>query len=240
MNNFKIILKNEISNMGLEINDKQLNKYYMFYKTLTEWNKKINLTAIVEENEIIEKHFIDSLLPLIKNKCLFKGNLIDIGSGAGFPGIPIKILKNDINMTLIDSTRKKVDFINEIIKKIELKNSTAVHARAEDLAKDNMFREKFDLVLSRAVAPLNILLEYCMPYVKKNGIMIAYKSKDYQDELDKSKNALKKLGGELMEVEIEKLPINNIYRSLIYIKKIKNTPKEYPRRTGIPKKKPIK
>jgi 16S rRNA (guanine527-N7)-methyltransferase len=240
MINFQEKLLHEIRKLRLKIDDEKLNKYYSYYLLLIEWNKKINLTSIKEENEVIEKHFLDSLLPLIDNENIFIGRLLDIGSGAGFPGLPIKIYKDEIDIIMLDSTRKKVDFINRVINDLKIYNANAIHARAEELAKNKDYREKFNIVLSRAVAPLNILFEYCLPFVKINGYMIAYKSKDYEYELKEAKNALNKMGGKILEIKKLTLPISGIERSIIIIEKVKNTPVEYPRRIGVPQKKPIK
>ena len=235
----------EFSNLmidyGKEINivftEEQLQKFYQYMNLLIEWNEKINLTAIVEPKEIILKHFIDSLT-IIKyiepNK-----SVIDIGTGAGFPGIPVKIMREDLDITLLDSLNKRIHFLNEVIQKLELKNITAVHARIEEYAKNKQYREKFDVATSRAVANLTTLSEYMLPMVALKGMAICMKGSEISEEISKSKNSIKILGGEIVHIEEFTLPKSDYKRNLIMIEKTKQTPSKYPRKPGIPSKEPL-
>lgn len=227
----------EVFNKGnIEITRIQAEKFYLYMKELLEWNEKINLTAITDENEIIIKHFMDSVT--ILNKIENKRNIIDIGTGAGFPGIPIAIMNEKIEITLLDSLNKRIIFLNDIIKKLNLNNVKAIHGRAEDIAHNIEYREKYDIVTSRAVAPLNTLLEYMLPFNKVDGICICMKGSNI-DEIVNANKSIKELGGEMNCIEKIILPNTDMERNLIIIKKVKNTHKKYPRKAGIPKKSPI-
>ena len=235
----------EFSNLmidyGKEINivfkEEQLQKFYQYMNLLIEWNEKINLTAIVEPKEIILKHFIDSLT-IIKyiepNK-----SVIDIGTGAGFPGIPVKIMREDLDITLLDSLNKRIHFLNEVIQKLELKNITAIHARIEEFAKNKQYREAFDVATSRAVANLTTLSEYMLPMVDLKGMAICMKGSEINEEISKSKNSIKLLGGKIDKIEEFTLPKSDNRRNLILIKKERQTPGKYPRKPGIPSKEPL-
>ena len=226
---------------GKEINivftEEQLQKFYQYMNLLIEWNEKINLTAIVEPKEIILKHFIDSLT-IIKyiepNK-----SVIDIGTGAGFPGIPVKIMREDLDITLLDSLNKRIHFLNEVIQKLELKNITAIHARIEEFAKNKQYREAFDVATSRAVANLTTLSEYMLPMVDLKGMAICMKGSEINEEISKSKNSIKLLGGKIDKIEEFTLPKSDNRRNLILIKKERQTPGKYPRKPGIPSKEPL-
>ena len=226
---------------GKEINivftEEQLQKFYQYMNLLIEWNEKINLTAIVEPKEIILKHFIDSLT-IIKyiepNK-----SVIDIGTGAGFPGIPVKIMREDLDITLLDSLNKRIHFLNEVIQKLELKNITAIHARIEEFAKNKQYRETFDVATSRAVANLTTLSEYMLPMVDLKGMAICMKGSEISEEISKSKNSIKLLGGKIDKIEEFTLPKSDNRRNLILIKKERQTPGKYPRKPGIPSKEPL-
>ena len=226
---------------GKEINivftEEQLQKFYQYMNLLIEWNEKINLTAIVEPKEIILKHFIDSLT-IIKyiepNK-----SVIDIGTGAGFPGIPVKIMREDLDITLLDSLNKRIHFLNEVIQKLELKNITAIHARIEEFAKNKQYREAFDVATSRAVANLTTLSEYMLPMVDLKGMAICMKGSEISEEISKSKNSIKLLGGKIDKIEEFTLPKSDNRRNLILIKKERQTPGKYPRKPGIPSKEPL-
>ncbi len=226
---------------GKEINivftEEQLQKFYQYMNLLIEWNEKINLTAIVEPKEIILKHFIDSLT-IIKyiepNK-----SVIDIGTGAGFPGIPVKIMREDLDITLLDSLNKRIHFLNEVIQKLELKNITAIHARIEEFAKNKQYREAFDVATSRAVANLTTLSEYMLPMVALKGMAICMKGSEISEEISKSKNSIKLLGGKIDKIEEFTLPKSDNKRNLILIKKERQTPSKYPRKPGIPSKEPL-
>ena len=226
---------------GKEINivftEEQLQKFYQYMNLLIEWNEKINLTAIVEPKEIILKHFIDSLtiIKYIKpNK-----SVIDIGTGAGFPGIPVKIMREDLDITLLDSLNKRIHFLNEVIQKLELKNITAIHARIEEFAKNKQYRETFDVATSRAVANLTTLSEYMLPMIDLKGMAICMKGYEINEEISKSKNSIKLLGGKIDKIEEFTLPKSDNRRNLILIKKERQTPGKYPRKPGIPSKEPL-
>ena len=217
--------------------EEQLEQFYKYMNLLIEWNEKINLTAIIEAKEIILKHFIDSLT-IIKYMEPNK-TLIDIGTGAGFPGIPVKILRKDLKITLLDSLNKRIKFLNEVIEKLSLKNITTTHARIEEYAKNKEYREKFDIATSRAVANLTTLTEYMLPMVKVKGKAICMKGADVDEEMLKSKNSIKILGGKIYKVEEFKLPKSEYKRNLIIIEKTNTTPNKYPRKPGIPSKEPL-
>ena len=217
--------------------EEQLQKFYQYMNLLIEWNQKMNLTAIVDPKEIIVKHFIDSLTIL---KYLKKDKtVIDIGTGAGFPGIPIKIVREDLEITLLDSLNKRINFLNEVIKELGLTNITAIHARIEEVAKNKKYREKYDVATSRAVANLTTLSEYVLPMVTVKGIAICMKGAEVEEEIQKCKNAIKLLGGELRAKEEFLLPKSDYKRNLILIEKVKQTPMKYPRKPGIPAKEPL-
>ena len=226
-------MKELFKKYNIDINEKERLLFNNYYNDLIEKNKVMNLTAITEKNEVYTKHFLDSVLSLKNIKDNSK--LLDVGSGAGFPGIPLKILNNTLDITLLDSLNKRVNFLNEEIEKLGLSNIKAVHGRAEDYI--NVSRETFDYVVSRAVARLNTLLEYCLPYVKLGGYFIAYKSMDTDEEINESKNALNILGGKIEKVD--KINLEGNERTLIYIKKVKNTPNKYPRGQNKPKSLPL-
>lgn len=223
--------------INIEISQEKANKFFDYMNLLIEWNEKINLTAIVEPKEIILKHFIDSLIIF---KDIKEGmNFIDIGTGAGFPGMPIAILQDKCNVTLLDSLNKRINFLKELKDKIEIDNVEIIHSRAEDFGKNEKYREKYDIAVSRAVAPLNILLEYMLPTIKVGGICICMKSSKVEDEINIAENACSILGGKILNVEQVILPNTDIERKNIIIKKIKQTPLKYPRKAGIPSKQPI-
>lgn len=233
------LLESKAKELSLTFSERQIKQFEDYYRILIEWNHVMNLTAITEYEEVIEKHFIDSLS--IINAVDFSEifNIIDIGTGAGFPGIPLKIVFPDINITLLDSLNKRVKFLNEVIEQLGLNNINAVHGRAEDYAKQKEYREQYDLCVSRAVANLSTLSEYCLPYVKIDGLFIPYKSGDIDDELKKSEHAVSILGGVVSDVIRFQLPGTDIGRSFVKIKKIKSTGKKYPRKAGLPSKEPL-
>lgn len=219
------------------LDEKQSKIFYKYMNLLLEWNEKINLTAITEQNDIILKHFVDSmtLLPYLKDN----DKIIDIGTGAGFPGIPLKIAKPSTEITLVDSLNKRIQFLTEIIQSLDLNKVKAIHARAEELARKKGERESYDIATSRAVAKLNVLLEYLMPFVKVGGKCICMKANQIEEELEEAKKAIKVLGGEIEKVENISLGDSDIVRKIIVIRKVKSTPKEFPRKAGTPSKKPI-
>ena len=223
--------------IDIEFTEEQLEQFYKYMNLLIEWNEKINLTAIIEPKEIILKHFIDSLT-IIKYMEPNK-TLIDIGTRPGFPGIPVKILRKDLKITLLVSLNKRIKFLNEVIEKLSLKNITSTHARIEEYAKNKEYREKFDIATSRAVANLTTLTEYMLPMVKVKGKAICMKGAEVDEEMLKSKNSIKILGGKIYKVEEFKLPKSEYKRNLIIIEKTNTTPNKYPRKPGIPSKEPL-
>lgn len=224
-------------NNQIMLNDKQAEMFYKYMELLLDWNQKINLTAIIEQDEIILKHFIDciTILPYLNEK----DRIIDVGTGAGFPGVPLKIMKENAEIVLMDSLNKRIKFLNEVIENLKLKNINAIHARAEELARDKKHREKYDIATSRAVAKLNTLLEYMLPFVKVGGKCICMKSSNIEEELEESKKAIKIFGGEIEEIKEVPIANTDIIRKIVIIKKVKATPKEFPRKAGTPTKKPI-
>ncbi len=233
--NFKEKLIAKFDEYGVTLNDIQIQQFEDYYNLLIEWNEKFNLTAITDEDEVIEKHFIDSILPsylMAENS-----NIIDIGAGAGFPSIPLKILRPDLHFILIDSVNKKITFISEVISKLNLSGLVAIHTRIEELAANPAYRETFDICVSRAVARLNTLVEYSLPFVKLGGCMLAYKSKQIEDELKEAKKAIKMLGGSLKELTVNNLENND--RNVVIIEKVSPCPPKYPRPKNLPRTKPI-
>lgn len=225
--------------LHINLNDIKCKQLIQYYKLLIEWNEKINLTSITDYKDVVVKHFIDSLS--IVNSMDMNGeySLVDIGTGAGFPGIPLKIVFPMLDVVLVDSLDKRVKFLNIVIKELGLKNIKAVHARAEEFGHSN-YRETFDICVTRAVANLTVVSEYCLPLVSVGGYFVAYKSADIKDEIFDSEIAIEELGGAIEDVDIFTLPDTDIERSLIRIYKDFETPDKYPRRNGVPLKKPIR
>ncbi len=235
-NEFKKKLTTIASKMNIEINEKKIDEFYSFMNLLIEWNKKVNLTAITNPKDIIIKHFIDSLtINKYINNC---ANIIDVGTGAGFPGIPLRIVNENLEVVLVDALNKRINFLKEVIEKNNFNNVKLIHARAEDIGKDNQYREQFDIAVSRAVANMNVLSEYLLPLVKINGICIFMKGSNIE-EIDNSKKAIDVLGGKIVKLDEIVIPDTDITRNIIIVKKIKNTPNRYPRKSGIPIKSPI-
>lgn len=226
-----------VSEFKVNLEKEDIERFFKYKDILLEWNKKINLTAIEDDREIIIKHFVDSISvsPYIEEDVK---KIIDVGTGAGFPGIPLKIIMKHLDVTLLDSLEKRTKFLNEVINKLDLKGIEAVHSRAEDKGASKDFREKFDLALARAVANLPVLLEYCLPFVRPGGTFIAMKGSNIE-ELDNSKKALEILGGEVKDVIQFNLPFTDIKRNIIIIKKFRHTPTKYPRKSGKPSKDPL-
>lgn len=233
--------ENKLQNLSKEINvllnEEQLDKFYKYMNLLLEWNEKINLTAITDEDGIILKHFVDSLTVLEYLKDA--KSIIDVGTGAGFPGIPISIMNCDKSIVLMDSLNKRINFLNDVVQKLNLDNVKTVHSRAEDLGQNNMHRQKYDVVISRAVANLTTLVEYMLPLAKVGGICICMKGQEIVDEIKNSEYAIELLGGEIENIDEFYLPNSDMKRNIIIIKKIKNTNKKYPRKAGMPSKDPI-
>lgn len=237
LNEFCKEIEKKSSKIDINLDNEICNKLYNYMNLLLEWNEKINLTAITDEKEIILKHFIDSFTI---NKFINSGDkMLDIGTGAGFPGLPIKIIRPEVDVFLMDSLNKRINFLNEVIESLQLKNIEAFHSRAEEMAKNNKFREKFDVVTSRAVAKLNILLEYMLPYTKINGKCLCMKGPNIEEEIKEAEKALKILGGEIEKIEKIILPDSNIERKIIIIRKKSATPLKYPRKAGMPTKEPL-
>lgn len=231
----------DILSFGIKTETFQINQFLKYYDILIEWNSFMNLTAITDFESVLKKHFIDSLsiIKAIPDIDQISYSVIDIGTGAGFPGIPLKIAFPNLKIILLDSLQKRVQFLNEVISILNLHDIKAVHGRAEDFAKPGKMREDFDLCVSRAVANLSTLSEYCLPFVKKNGLFVSYKSEKITEEFERAESAIKLLGGKY-ENQVEFfLPGSNIYRNLFLIRKEKSTPAKYPRKAGVPSKDPI-
>lgn len=224
---------------GIELDDIKLEQFHKYYELLIEWNRNINLTAITEYGDVLTKHFLDSLAIVKTIDCKRTLSLIDVGTGAGFPGIPIKIVFPNIKVTLLDSLKKRVNFLDEVIKNLSLTDIEAIHGRAEDFAKEDKLREQYDISVSRAVANLSTLSELCLPYVNVNGKFIAYKSEKADIELIEAQNAIQILGGGNIEKIPFLLPGTEFERNIIVIDKIINTPSKYPRKSGKPEKSPL-
>lgn len=236
---FREELKKFATEIKIELNAEQLEKFEIFYQMVVEWNEKINLTAITEPREFILKHFIDSLTLWDEEKFFGVKKIIDVGTGAGFPGVPLKIFKPNLEIFLLDSLSKRVEFLKKVVAELELKNIICLHGRAEDFAREKNFREQFDLATSRAVARLNILAEYCLPFVKVGGIFAAMKGKNFREEISEAENAVKILGGGEINFAEKFLPTLPDVRAVIFAEKIKSTPKKFPRNAGTPSKRPL-
>lgn len=237
--NFVDELKIAATEYGLNLTEDQISAFNKYYELLYEWNKKINLTAITEPKDVAIKHMVDSLSCFKAD--LFKENisLIDVGTGAGFPGLPLKIFYPSLKLTLLDSLNKRVKFLQLVVDELGLKDVEVIHARSEEAARNKKYREKFDLATARAVARLPIICEYCLPFVKDGGTFIALKGRQYEEEATQAQKAIKVLGGEIADIMPVKLPEIDDKRAVIYIKKIKSTPKTYPRKAGTPERNPI-
>lgn len=237
MQNFSNNIIEKAKKINVEISTSQAEQFYRYMQLLLEWNEKMNLTAITEQDEVILKHFIDSLtiLPYINQA----NKILDVGTGAGFPGIPIKIMEPNKKITLLDSLNKRITFLNTVINELNLENVEAVHGRAEEYIKQNKSREVYDVVTSRAVAKLNVLLEYMLPFVKIGGKCICMKAYEIEEELNEAKKAIEILGGKIEAIDTILLPNSDIKRKIVIIKKVKNTPNKYPRKAGTPTKEPI-
>ena len=233
------ILQDGLSELGISLDETQIDQFVQYYELLIEWNSFMNLTAIVDWKDVCIKHFIDSLSLCRALDCTGQLSVIDIGTGAGFPGIPLKIAFPQLKITLLDSLGKRIKFLHEVTERLGLETIEAVHGRAEDFAKPGMLREQFDLCVSRAVAHLSTLSEYCLPYVRGDGFFVSYKSEKVSDEMQEAQRAIAMLGGTIYAQKELILPNSDIYRNLFMIKKNCSTPKKYPRKAGLPSKEPL-
>ena len=239
MNPEKFVL--ELSKHNFELTDKQKQQFKLYFKMLIEVNEHVNLTRITEEDEVYLKHFYDSITPLFTFGAVFKdgATLCDVGAGAGFPSIPLKILKPGLKVTIVDSLQKRLNFLKDLISELGLTDVELVHGRAEDVGQNKLYRERFDIVTARAVARMSVLSEYCLPLVKKGGYFVALKGPKAEDELDDGKKALEVLGGKLIKDEEPTLPQREEERTLVLVQKVKKKKKKYPRQAGTPRRKPI-
>ena len=231
----------ELSKRNFKLNENQINQFNQYFTSLIEANKHVNLTRITAENEVYLKHFYDSITPLLTFSTVLKSSssLCDVGAGAGFPSIPLKIMLPELQITIVDSLGKRLNFLQGLITQLNLKNVTLVHGRAEDVGQNKHYREQFDIVTARAVANMAVLSEYCLPLVKNGGNFIALKGPKAEDELKLSQKALKTLGGKAIALKELQLPQSTEERTLILVKKVQPTPKKYPRQAGTPHRKPI-
>ncbi len=229
----------DLAELGIELTDRQIEKFLLYYEMLVEWNGFMNLTAITEYDEVMKKHFIDSLSLIKAYDLNQEKKVIDIGTGAGFPGLVLKIAFPQLEITLLDSLNKRIQFLDAVIQNLSLTGVETVHGRAEDFAKPEKLRECFDLAVSRAVSNLSILSEYCLPFVKQGGYFISYKSEKISEETEAAKNAITLLGGKIQKQVDFTLPNSDIYRNFLLIEKVSATPKKYPRKAGLPSKEPL-
>ena len=234
--------KHGLEELNITLTDKQTEQFLQYYEMLVEKNKVMNLTGITEYEEVIQKHFLDSLslIRVISDIDSQKLTVIDLGTGAGFPGLPLKIAFPELEITLMDSLNKRILFLQEVIDALGLKKVSAVHGSAEEMAANAAHRQQYDLCVSRAVSNLAVLTEYCLPFVKKGGLFVSYKSADSDAEIQEGKKAISILGGKLTTVDKFQLPDSDLGRALVCIKKVKDTPKKYPRKAGTPAKLPLK
>ncbi|MCR4943122.1 MAG: 16S rRNA (guanine(527)-N(7))-methyltransferase RsmG [Clostridium sp.] len=238
--NFYDIMQKASNDVGMNFNEEKYNKFIKYMRLVQEWNEKINLTAILEDEEFIKKHFIDCIKIFKCDEAKEAKTLIDVGTGAGFPGIPIAIMRDDLDITLLDSLNKRINFLNLVVKELGLKNVTTIHSRAEDGARKPELRENFDVATSRAVANMTVLSEFCLPYVKVGGSFIALKGPAIEEELKDSSNALGVLGGKLNRVVEVTIEDTDLKHNIVVVNKKKECPKAYPRKAGIITKKPLK
>lgn len=237
------LYKDDLKDLGIDLSDEQINQFVQYYEILMKWNEVMNLTAITQMDEVLKKHFVDSLALVKVCPWILDGSksctLLDVGTGAGFPGIPLKIAFPQLHVTLLDSLQKRIHFLDEVIGKLSLSEVNTIHGRAEDYAKPSSLREKYDICVSRAVAGLSVLSEYCLPFVKVGGVFVSYKGDKIEEEMKAAKEAIYILGGKVEEEYRFKLPFTEIGRTFVLIRKERKTPKKYPRKAGLPSKEPI-
>ncbi len=229
----------DLKELDVSLTESQVDQFLIYYEMLIEWNQFINLTAITEYEDVMKKHFIDSISLCKAMNLSKKISCIDVGTGAGFPGLALKIAFPELQVTLLDSLNKRVHFLDAVIEKLSLSEIYTIHGRAEDFAKSGKLRDNFDLCVSRAVANLSTLSEYCIPFVKKGGLFISYKSEKITEEMESAKNAISILGGHVKNQVGFTLPDSDIYRNLFVVEKVADTPKKYPRKAGLPAKEPL-
>lgn len=234
------LFKQQLQEKNIILNDEQVEQFQLYYKLLVEWNEKVNLTAITEKNDVYLKHFFDSITPSFFIDFTKDLSICDVGAGAGFPTIPLKICFPQLKITIVDSLKKRIDFLQLLVDQLNLKNITLIHARAEDFGINKKYREQFDFVTARAVARMSVLSELCLPLTKVNGQFIALKGSNVSDELKDGEKAIKTLGGQIKDNITFSLPIEESGRSIVVIDKIKQTPRKYPRKAGTPARNPIK
>ncbi|MGB8957138.1 MAG: 16S rRNA (guanine(527)-N(7))-methyltransferase RsmG [Tumebacillaceae bacterium] len=239
MSDIQTFFRTEADKFGLELNAGQLEQYRTYFQWLVEWNEKMNLTAITDEEGVYFKHFYDSMTLLTVSQFRREGTLLDVGAGAGFPSLPVKIAAPELNVTILDSLNKRIGFLNELVATLGLTDTKAVHGRAEDFGKQPGWRDGYDQVTARAVARLNVLAEFCLPYVKVGGHFFAMKGPDAENEVSEAKKAVDVLGGRVVDIVTTTLPNEAGTRNIIVVEKIKATPKQYPRKAGTPAKNPL-
>ena len=231
------ILRKHASEVNIDLKGEIITKFSIYKDLLLEWNQKINLTAITDDEAIAIKHFIDSIIPI--NNFKDNSKIIDVGSGAGFPSVPLSIVNETLKITALDSLNKRLIFLQKVQEELSLNRMSFIHGRAEDFGRDTKYRESYDYATARAVASLNVLSELCLPLVKVGGHFVAYKGDKWEQEIEEGKNAIKKLGGEVVDVQQYTLPQINDSRSVIIIRKVDSTNTKYPRKAGVPNKKPL-
>ncbi len=234
------ILINGMKELGIEANQEAIEKLTDFKEIMLEWNEKVNLTAITDEKEVFIKHFLDSATCLSTGYIKEGMRVIDVGTGAGFPGVPLKILMDSLKITLLDSLNKRVSYLKEVEKKLDIRETATVHARAEEAGSSAAHREVYDIVLSRAVASMSVLCEYCLPFAKVGGFFLCQKGPDIKEEVEEAGKSIRTLGGVVREIKEYKLPFSDIKHNIIIIEKISATPTKYPRKPGKPAASPIK
>lgn len=230
----------ELKQKGINLNKRQIKQFSVYFSTLVEWNEKVNLTALTDKEDVYLKHFYDCITPAFYVDFTKEMTICDVGAGAGFPSIPLKICFPDLKITIVDSLKKRIDFLNHLADKLKLEDVAFYHSRAEDFGQQKPFRESFDVVIARAVARMSVLSEFCLPLTKEGGLFIAMKGAQADDELADARGAIKRLGGHVKGNFIFTLPREESERSIITIDKIKQTPKKYPRKAGTPNKQPLK